>query len=244
MRYIDKTEKFGLLDKYKDFHKEYQKPWDEFKNPDKTITHNHILRTQKYLCAYCEQQLEEKNVNNNIGHLEHIIPRDESKELTFDYANLVVCCQGFDIEEYREKIKAGVIKRSEEFCAPKKGSEHDQNLFLNPVTVKDIEDYFDYASEVDENDPRNKSYLIIPDKTKANEDKNKAEYTINLILLNHKILKTMRARQYEVVASKIHECKNNQTQIDEFLDDLLDKESYVFPAFFSMLKKEFSVWHS
>ncbi len=244
MRYIDKSEKFDLLDKYKDLHKELQKPWDEFKNPDKTVTHNYILRTQKYLCAYCQQKLRERDNSYSFGHLEHIIPRDESKELTFDYSNLVVCCQGFDIEEYREKIKSGVIKRSEEFCAPKKGSEHNQNLFLNPVTVKDIEDYFDYASELDENDPRNKSYLIIPDKTKANEDKSKADYTINLMLLNHKILKKMRAKQYEVVANKIRECKNNQVQIDEFLNNLLDKESNIFPAFFSMLKKEFSVWHS
>ena len=64
MRYIDKSEKFELLDKYKDFHKEHQKPWDEFKNPDKTVTHNYILRTQKYLCAYCQQKLRESKRKN------------------------------------------------------------------------------------------------------------------------------------------------------------------------------------
>ncbi|HRG46457.1 MAG TPA: TIGR02646 family protein [Leptospiraceae bacterium] len=237
MRYIDKSVKFDLLDKYKDFHTMYDKPWDEFKNPDKTVTHNYILKTQKYLCAYCEQKLEEKNVNNNIGHLEHIIPRDENKELTFDYANLVVCCQGFDIEEYREKIKSGVVKRSEEFCAPKKGSEHNQNLFLNPVAEPLIEDYFDFQIVNSQSDPRSKECIIFPNESRTIEEKEKAMYTINLLFLNHNILKTRRAKVYDEFTKQYSKAKEQS----QFLDLIFDESSNELNEFFSMLKKKFGI---
>lgn len=237
MRYIDKSEKFELLDKYKDFHKEHQKPWDEFKNPDKTVTHNYILRTQKYLCAYCQQKLRERDNSYSFGHLEHIIPRDESKELTFDYANLVVCCQGFDIEEYREKIKSGRVKRSEEFCAPKKGSELNHSLFLNPVTEELIEEYFDYEIVNSQNDPRSKECIIMADKGRAPQERNKADYTINLLLLNHSILKTMRAKVYDEFQKQYLKAQNK----NQFLELIFDESTNELNEFFSMLKKKFSI---
>ena len=237
MRYIDKSVKFDLLDKYKDFHTMYDKPWDEFKNPDKTVTHNYILRTQKYLCAYCQQKLRERDSSYSFGHLEHIIPRDESKELTFNYANLVVCCQGFDIEEYREKIKSGRVKRSEEFCAPKKGSELNHSLFLNPVTEELIEEYFDYEIVNSQNDPRSKECIIMADKGRAPQERNKADYTINLLLLNHSILKTMRAKVYDEFQKQYLKAQNK----NQFLELIFDESTNELNEFFSMLKKKFSI---
>jgi|JI9StandDraft_1071089.scaffolds.fasta_scaffold79180_1 uncharacterized protein (TIGR02646 family) len=237
MRYIDKSVKFDLLDKYKDFHTMYDKPWDEFKNPDKTVTHNYILRTQKYLCAYCQQKLRERDSSYSFGHLEHIIPRDESKELTFNYANLVVCCQGFDIEEYREKIKSGRVKRSEEFCAPKKGSKLNHNLFLNPVTEELIEEYFDYEIVNSQNDPRSKECRIMPDESRTIEEKEKSQYTIDLLLLNHNMLKTMRAKVYDEFQKQYLKAQNK----NQFLELIFDESTNELNEFFSMLKKKFSI---
>lgn len=258
MRYIDKSVKFDLLDKYKDFHirfhyKSGSDLWKKFDSDDKIKTFNHILRTQKYLCAYCEQQLDEKPTNYDISHLDHLHPKSkvEYRHLTFNYENLVVSCNGFDVSNYRNSVTRiaesnNPTNESRVFCGPRKDDDYNAELFLNPTKEIDIEEYFCYTREYDEIDPSKILYSVIPNEEQTDDvQQKKADYMINELLnLNDEKLKKLRTKHHEVVVNKIRECKNNQNQIDEFLDFLLNGDSNIFPSFYSMLKSEFSVWHS
>lgn len=133
MRYIQKLEIPTFFTKtIKDF-----KIWKDFK--DKKQTKKYILENeQNYLCCYCECLLEFTPQGNNIHcHLEHIKPKNKFPELIFDYNNLIVSCQG--------NIHSGCFKQNT--CGHRKDNEYDENLFLNPTKIKNINSHFSYNTE-------------------------------------------------------------------------------------------------
>ena len=141
MRYIDKSNRCKAFDQH--LRNKPPTSWKKFNNNIKLILHKHLYYEQGGLCIYCQQKLlpkTEKESNAHIrSHIEHIRPKSSYKDLTFDYCNLSVSCEGFDCE-----IPKTNTQPKKEFCEHRKANEYDEFYFLNPMEVKDIEDYFVY----------------------------------------------------------------------------------------------------
>ena len=123
----------------------------------------HLYNEQKGLCVYCQQELNRNNkILSNYAHLEHLRPKEIYPGLSLDYLNLTVSCNGFDCMQFSTK---------KEFCGHKKGNEFDDDKFLNPAEIKDIEKYFVYTPNGN----------IKPASDLSDVEKEKAEYMINLL---------------------------------------------------------------
>lgn len=143
MRYIDKSNRCADFDTY-------AKPanWPSFDKNIKLLLHQHLLKEQQHLCIYCQQSIPSKTqkddpiANPKIlhpSHIEHIRPKEAGKFplLTFEYTNLAVSCDGFE-------IGSTLPRRSPDFCGHPKKSIFDDTLFLHPFEEMDIEDFFEY----------------------------------------------------------------------------------------------------
>lgn len=140
--------------------------WSDYHNccqGQKRALRKYILKyEQNYLCIYCESKI---SAHNHSSHIEHIRPKAQDKypHLTFEYNNLAVSCNGTcqNLPDDTTKYNCGHIK----------SNEYDENLFLNPVELENIRDYFEY--DIDEG------------KIQAStKDKQKASYMINTLGLN------------------------------------------------------------
>jgi len=193
MRYIDKSERCEEFDKYI-INSGSISDWGEFDGDIKLILHQHLHNEQGGLCIYCQQQLLykiEKESNAHIrSHIEHIRPRKADEYLTFVYCNLSVSCEGFDCE-----IEKTSKRPKKEFCEHRKGqekNEYNEEYFLNPIEIKDIENYFFYDEHYDI-----KKGLVIkisPKYKKGTEEFKKAIYMIKILDLNHDELIRMRTK--------------------------------------------------
>ncbi len=84
------------------------------------------MKEQKYLCAYCCSEIDEKSCHN-----EHIEPRHPKKGVSnksLDYNNLVASCYGFS---------------GEKTCGKKKDNEYDETQFVSPLEPE-CEEAFSY----------------------------------------------------------------------------------------------------
>ncbi|OQY43735.1 MAG: TIGR02646 family protein [Candidatus Parabeggiatoa sp. nov. 2] len=182
MRYIDKSDCCKAFDRY--LINSRPLAWNEFDDNIKLILHQHLYYEQGGLCIYCQQKLlpkTEKESNAHIrSHIEHIRPRSSYPYLTFDYCNLSVSCEGFDCEILKTNQQP-----KKEFCEHRKGNEYGEDCFLNPIEVKDIEDYFVYDDLTLE---------ILPKYEKGTEEFKKADYMKKILDLNNNKLIRMREK--------------------------------------------------
>jgi uncharacterized protein (TIGR02646 family) len=207
MRYIDKSDCCKAFDQY--LINSRPSAWNEFDDNIKLILHQHLYYEQGGLCIYCQQKLlpkTEKESNAHIrSHIEHIRPRSSYEFLTFDYCNLSVSCEGFDCE-----IPKTNQQPKKEFCEHRKGNEYDEDYFLNPIEVKDIEYYFVYDDLTLE---------ILPKHKEGSEEFKKATYMIKILDLNHKKLIRMREKVVKDVER----------------NGAYEKHEKLLPPFYSML---------
>lgn len=76
-------------------------PWEKVDSAFKRAIRSHLMHEQHGLCAYCMCELIEEK-----SRIEHFIPRSVKPELTLDYSNLILCCEG-DCPETDEASDAG-----------------------------------------------------------------------------------------------------------------------------------------
>jgi uncharacterized protein (TIGR02646 family) len=158
------------------------KRWEDY-SKKKTLLREYILENeQNYLCIYCESKISS---DENSSHVEHIRPKahDKYPHLTFEYKNLAVSCNGTC-----HNAKNDLIKHS---CGHLKDNEYDETLFLNPVEIKDIRDYFEY--DIDEGEIKASS-----------KDVNKASYMITTLHLNDNGLLTARKKALQNFIQKMN----------------------------------------
>ena len=192
--------------------------WDDYHtccNRQKRALRKYILKyEQNNLCIYCESKISS---SNDSSHTEHIKPKDSNMypELTFEYTNLVVSCNGNCHNEDNDN--------SRHTCGHIKDNEYDENKFLNPVEVMDIKDYFKY----DYND-----YKIKP----SNKDNNRAKYMIDILHLNDEELLQARKKALKNFIGKINTFQDSG-KIKEKIREILKKENI---AFISFLKFKYS----
>ncbi|MCK5717149.1 MAG: TIGR02646 family protein, partial [Thiomargarita sp.] len=208
MRYIDKSQCCKEFEDY--INKKKTSYWKNVKSNIKLTLHQHLYYEQGGLCIYCQQQLllkthKEPDPKNIRSHIEHIRPRSVYSHLTFDYCNLSLACEGFDCS-----IPITQELPKKEFCEHRKANEYDKEYFLNPVEIKDIENYFFYDDF---------SFEILPKHEKGSEKFKKAEYMIKILDLNHWELVRMRKR-----------CEQ-----DVYKKGVYDKHDKILPPFYSML---------
>lgn len=192
--------------------------WDDYHNcckRQKRALRKYILKhEQNNLCIYCESKISS---NNNSSHIEHIRPKALNRypELTFEYTNLVVSCNGNchnDENNYRDT------------CGHIKENMYKENKFLNPVEIINIREYFDYNLN---------NYLIIP----SSKDTNKAQYMINTLHLNDGGLPKARKKALEVFINKMKTIIDTEERKQK-IKLILIKENI---SFISFLKYKYSM---
>ncbi|MCB5359265.1 retron system putative HNH endonuclease [Vibrio lentus] len=186
--------------------------WNSFGK--KSVVRNRLLLQQFGLCAYIEFNIgsfRSKTSSNKHGcHIEHVKPKSEYPQRTFDYDNLLICAlDDLDLQKFGQNFF--IDNRPEDdhshrrwFGAPAKGNRYDAALFISPFEV-DCQRYFLYFEESGE---------INPAQTLSEGDRLRVEYTINLLNLNHPYLKNQRRKRMEEVLEDIDEQEDRQKQID------------------------------
>lgn len=219
MRYIEKMNLCIDFENYKIRRGNALQTWTHFKNKQvKLKLYQHLWAEQKGVCIYCQQQIPQKvsvNSQGNIhpSHIEHIRPKSVGMfpHLAFEYSNLSVSCEGFDIQNPPNPI-------AKDFCGHSKANDYDNTLFLHPVEITDIESYF--------------SYNIQGQIESSGKEDSKANYMIQLLHLNHNTLADMRSEMYSLILEQV---TNNNLDIEEYLD----VNNTQIPSFYSMLKQLF-----
>jgi len=211
MRYVDKSNCCAEFDAW--LKKKKTLPvWKDWRGKVKQALYAHLLDEQKGLCIYCQQAIPKKteiqSSNQIRSHIEHIRPRNLYSELIFDYSNLSISCEGFDCAATKQSEK--------EFCGHRKANEYNENQFLHPFELQDIEDYFEYDADG----------RIFANSLKNEVERKKAEYMIATLALNHTILIQKRAETYGAIIEKS----------DNDINELLDSNVANLPSFYSMLK--------
>jgi uncharacterized protein (TIGR02646 family) len=175
--------------------------WSDYFSYKKQKLKEHLLEhEQNYLCCYCESKISS---DNNSCHIEHIRPKAQDKypHLTFEYNNLAVSCNGTcqNLLDDTTKYNCGHIK----------SNEYDENLFLNPVELENIRDYFEY--DIDEG------------KIQAStKDEQKASYIIDTLRLNDGGLTEARKKALKNFIEKMKTIEANLRR--EKIKKILKKE--------------------
>ena len=148
--------------KFKNMHNRFPSYFDLNKSEnqsEKRILKSSLIEEQGHICCYCCKPISTEN-----SHIEHIRPkeRDEYRELSLEYENLLASCQGYNDRE--------------ENCGHSKENEFDEELFISPLD-KDCESYFEFSSR---------------GKIKAVDGNQRAVYTIDKLNLDTGALNAAR----------------------------------------------------
>ena len=201
MKYIKKLEqaplsfinKTATLSTWKEYH-------NCCKNQKRALRKFILCYEQNYLCCYCEDKIDTLH-----SHIEHIKPKNlDIDNLTFDYFNLAVSCNGNcrNIESDKSRYNCGHRKDRED-------TKYIEELFLNPTRNKDIREYFKYD---------NNGLIISSDKNLS-----KSDYMIDTLHLNDGDLPLARE-------DALKDLEELNIDVDELIF-LLNQEDIAFISF-------------
>ena len=178
--------------------------WNEYFADKKRVLKNHILENeQNYLCCYCEEKIDIDN-----SHIEHIKPKNlDIKNLTFNYSNLAISCNGTCNNEAGDNTRYN--------CGHKKDNEYDEEKFLNPVEIKDIREYFKYDFDNFKINPSAKQQI-------------KSKYMIDTLKLNDDRLLKAREKALRIFIKKFKIIRENKKKK---MIQILNKENLAFISF-------------
>jgi len=186
-----------------------ENPTSAWKNYNRGEKRDEILsdlfKRQKSLCAYCEIGLDSE-YDQGIGrHIEHILPKSRHHELTFEYSNMLLSCFSTGGETHTFENDPAPISCGH--ATDKKRNFWNEVLFIKP-TDYDCEQYFSF--ELDGK--------ISPHPELNDEEKQRAQYTIDLLNLN--CLRLVRLREDIIVKGYeiINELQNEESALQYFLE--------------------------
>jgi uncharacterized protein (TIGR02646 family) len=187
-----------------------------------------LLKSQKYLCCYCEKQIDKSDV-----HIEHFFEQNDYPEQTLAYeSNLLASCVKLVPEKAPDETAEQAAMRLQKLsCGHKKSPPHHQNLPL------------DYGQLLNPMLPNSHlfSYLdgrIAPSKDAEPATKQKVIYTIKRLNLDNLVLTELRLIVINELLKKMQELPVEEQK--RFLEILLDESQAQLPAFFSTIKDNFS----
>jgi len=199
--------------------------WKDFYSAQKRDVRNKILKQQFNLCGYTEFEIDEfKSLISSTFtgcHLEHIKPKSIFPQNTFTANNLIVSV--IDSQELK-KIKEGALDGDTSSF----GGDHKGNLlcpikFISPLNAE-CEKYFKFIES---------SGKIVPsNELEEFADTEKAQYTIDLLNLNHPFLKNQRKKRMQEITDDIDgvECINKLQTIKDFELSLHNGKYFSFPS--------------
>lgn len=180
----------------------YRELWKRFGRTSSKDEKNRLREKLKYeqqgLCAYTEMDLDLPPYGY---HIEHIRPRSLYPEDTFNYSNLVLST--LNNEALRE------IESTDYFGGHFKGSIFCEKLFVS--CIDDVSDRFFFYRRFGE---------IEPHPSLNKEDRERAEYTIELLNLNSIVLRSMRRVWLDELDRCMEMCDPNQ---DSDFDELYEE---------------------
>jgi uncharacterized protein (TIGR02646 family) len=194
------------------------KSWSEYHEccfKQKQALKKYILTCeQNMLCIYCESKI---SISKESSHFEHIRPKAKNMypELTFDYKNLAISCNGTCSNQENDNKKYN--------CGHVKEGQYDEEKFLHPFEVTDIAEYFKYDFD---------DFKIYP----TDKNKEKAKYMIDTLNLNSSTLVVTRRNDYKKFNKrmrKIRDIPERKLQIKKEI------QSYSI-QFFSFFKYKFN----
>jgi len=217
MRYIEKSKVIPqffiddtqvLEERIKEFTtpKEKSEVWNNDYLNKRALKEYLLENEQNYLCGYCEAKISLDN-----SHVEHIKPKSlDYDNLTFDYYNLLVSCDGICFSEQKKPVT----------CGHKKENKFDEVKFLNPTKRTNLRDYFIYTN----------NYYIGSSKL----DEEKSKYTMDLLELNsfNNNLPQAREDTYNEFRKSVQEfVLRTGKETKEVMKILLNKENLAFISF-------------
>ena len=177
--------------------------WDEYRAGKKQLREYILNNEQYHLCVYCERTI---SADAGESHAEHVQPKDLYPELTFDYSNLAVSCEGTQVDP----TEMSGTNSTGHSCGHKKANEYDEALFLNPLRQLDIADYIVFQPQ---------TQFIAAASESA---KRQVEYTANILRLNESSLLIARKNAVISFRKTIVKLANKQQQkqaINRYLND-------------------------
>jgi uncharacterized protein (TIGR02646 family) len=192
--------------------------WSEYISTKKRNLKKFILENeQNGVCCYCEKKI---NIDSTSSHVEHIKPKSlDLINLTFDYNNLLVSCEGNHFNEIGDNSK--------NTCGQKKEDSFDESNFLNPTIINDIADYFIFDTDTG----------IISSSTL---DSTKADYTYKTLNLNGNNDKLAEARK-KAREALIRNFNTLDIEIRKIkLKEFLKNDEKEFITFFRYIFRSFS----
>lgn len=175
-----------------------------------------LLNEQLQLCCYSEVRADLEGIGY---HIEHIKPKSQYPESTFDYYNLAVSAIHSD----------NLAQLSDVFGGHAKQSEYDDVLFVSCLEA-DCANYFKYLSDG----------RVVPSSGLNSHDKTKAEYTIDLLNLNRSFLVNRRRAWWNELDELVQEHLENDMDLYHLASvDLVPANNALSP-FFSLTRQFFS----
>jgi len=182
-----------------------------------------LLKEQKYLCAYCGQEIPTVENDNNVPQMktEHFSPQNDNPDNDLNYQNLLACCLGND----RQK--------GENHCDSMKANGLLIHI-ANPATIqhRDIEIVYNIRIRQEE---------VVVDSTnqdKSSELTGKKEGCLNL---NHDFLRKGRFSVWKnVMRKRLGDDPNlwNADAVKEIINEYSSAETERSPKF-----KDFILWY-
>lgn len=160
--------------------------------PQLRLAKQHLILEQNSLCAYCQQKIDIDNAS-----IEHVTPKEHNEELSTSYFNLVAVCN-------KNQVKDPLTGKFH--CDRIRGSELIPPIifYSNSKSVENnINQYFTAYADGE----------IVAKPSLAINIRNQVEAFVNILNLNHSILKEKRAKDvlrgltdaYLSLASESHE---------------------------------------
>jgi uncharacterized protein (TIGR02646 family) len=107
---------------------------------DKTGLKEHLVKEQGYLCCYCGARV----FPDHNSHVEHLLPKNAHKHLTYDYGNLLVSCMGGS-KPVIHVVKAG---ESAESIAMQYGVDEEllEMVYVDQAFINKTKDDYDLGA--------------------------------------------------------------------------------------------------
>jgi uncharacterized protein (TIGR02646 family) len=185
--------------------------WKNFRG--KQELKDNLLAIQNGLCAYCEIRLDDEIGN----HLEHIEPKSQNPDKTFEYTNIVYSCitDSLTDNEDSNSTSCGHAKKA-------------LSIAIKP-TDKNCEDCFSYDL----------FGRVIPSLNLSKAKYQQVKSTISTLNLNCKRLKRQREAIINEGFEIISELSTSANALNDFLDLELNTVNDKYFSFINLRREHF-----
>ena len=192
-----------------------QSRWKNFKHK---LSVAKLLNIEQYgLCAYSELRCDLYALET---HIEHIEPKSQVPQRTFDYQNLVLSALSSD--------DLHSMDRNDVFAGHAKLSGYDAELFISCLQV-DCASSFVYLT----------NGQVEPNNKLTEQERNKTQYTIDLLNLNSPYLVTQRENWIDELDQLIDEHLENDMSLPDLAAIDLIPTSNKLSQFFTATRQRF-----